>query len=418
MKVKKLLLAGLAIAAMTACSNDNDFVDNSNNSATSEDASMNLKFAFSNLTRTVTNGGTSAGEEVEWSATKVTVVLDYGEAKPVIVENLGTITSSDGNVKMAETEKFAVKSGAQVKVYAFLNPGELDYSAGVNNLITTSTNFPETGLDYLKDGVAADNSFMMSNADGTPEVIDIIAGSQENSATIKVERVCAKIDETTEAGKMFKLATQSVEGPEASIKLTGHTYVNLAKASYVLSQTPCWTAGKTDPYFNQYSTTSPTYNWISGNTSTYCFENIISGDWNINKHTSVLYEGQVYFEGEENPSATFYVKENPKSSKREIFRTWQDLTNVYFGLKETENAEDLKNYSIEKYTDGKCYYQASIEDSKAGVSIVRNNWYQLKVSEIRDLGYPTPVPPTKEDTKLTVEVQILPWIIQLNDIVL
>lgn len=413
MKVKNLLLAGLAVAAMTACSNDIEGVDNSNPVA-SEDASMNLKFAFSNLTRAVEDGGTSAGENVEWGATEVTVVLDYGEAKPVIIEKLGTLTAGQGNTMVAETEKFAVKSGP-VKVYAFLNPGSTSFSNGLTNLTTTASAFPQSGLDYLTDGVAKDNQFMMSNVGGTPVEVNIIAGSQENSATISVERVCAKIEEATEI-KKFTLTKQTVTGPKASIELVQHTYANLAKASYVLSQTPCWASANTDAYFNQYTTTNPAYNWISGKTSTYCFENIIDGAWDINKHTSVLYEGQVYFEGESNPSPTFYVKENPATSVREIFRTWADLKDAYTGLKDQENADDLSKFSIDKYADGKCYYLAAIEDFNLGVSIARNNWYKLNVTTIADLGYPTPVIPTPEDTKLKVEVEIQPWKINLNNI--
>lgn len=417
MKVRNLLLAGLAVAAMTACSNDIDEVVDNGKVTTAEDASMSLKFAFSQGTRAVSEGGTNAGEEVEWSATEVTVVLDYGDAKPVIVQGLNTISSETGNMKVAETAKFAVKSGSQVKVYAFINPGTLDYSLGVDKLVATATKFPTTGLDYLIDGVAADNSFMMSNVDGQPKVIDIVAGSQDNIAEINVERVCAKIEEATEKAS-FDLTKQTVVGPKASIQLKQHTYVNLAKSSYVLSQTPCWAAANQDAYYNQYTTTNPQYNWISGKTNTYCFENIITGTWDINKHTSVLYEGQVYFAGETEASPTFYVKENPQSGKREIFRTWAELSTAYNGLQPTENEDDLKKFSIEKFTDGKCYYQAPIEDTTAGISIVRNNWYKLKVTDISDLGYPTPVPPTPEDTKLKVEVRMEPWTIQLVDIIL
>ncbi len=418
MKVKNLLLAGLAVAAMTACSNDiNEIVDNGIQTPTSEDASMSLKFAFTQ-TRAVTNPGTDAGEELEWNASKVTVVLDYGDAKPVIVENLGTISSAEGNVKVAETAKFDVRSGAKVKIYAFINPGTLNYSAGVDNLVTTAKEFPSTGLDYLADAAAAANSFMMSNKGGAPEIVDIIAGSTENKAVIEVERVCAKIQEVTDKTKNIALTAQTVEGPKASIKLTQYTYANLAKSSYVLAHSTCWAAANDDPYFNQYTTEDPNYNWISGNNTTYCFENIIGGEWDINNHTSVLYEGQVYFENEEMPAATFYVKENPETGKKEIFRTWNELTQKYNGLADAENENDLKNFSIEKYTDGKCYYQAPIEDTTAGISIVRNNWYKLTVSKINDLGYPTPVPTVKEDTKLTIGVEMQPWTVQMVNIIL
>lgn len=416
MKVKNLLLAGLAVAAMTACSNEIDeIVDGGNQAVTGETAGMNLKFTFAQ-TRAVSSPGTDAGEEPEWNATKVTVVLDYGTAKPYIIQDLGVITN-EGKVRIAETEKFKVQAGSQVKIYAFLNPGNLDFEKSVTDLISTASKFPTEGLNYLIEGAAKTNNFMMSNTGGTPIVKDIIAGKDDNIAEISVERVCAKIQETTEINKSFSITEPSVKDFEASIKMVKYTYANLAKASYVLAQSSCWAAANNDAYFNQYATVNPTYNWVTANNdATYCYENIISGTWNTSKHTSVLYEAQVYFNGSESPASTFYVKENPKSNQREIFKSWEELTQAYSGLKDSENDEDLKNFSIEKYTDGKCYYQAPIEDTTAGVSIVRNNWYKLTINSVKDLGYPTPVPPTKEDTKLTVKVEIKPWTIQMNNI--
>lgn len=415
MKVKNLLLAGLAVAAMTACSNDiEEIVDNGNQSLTGEAAGMSLKFTFAQ-TRAVTSPGTDAGDEIEWKATKVTVVLDYGTAKPYIVQNLGLITN-EGEVRVAETENFVVQAGSKVKIYAFLNPGNLDFEESVTSLISTASEFPADGLNYLAEGVARTDNFMMSNTGGTPIIKDIIAGKDNNIAEISVERVCAKIQETTEIGKSFPITKPTVKDLEASIKMVSYTYANLAKASYVLAQSSCWAAANNDAYFNQYVTANPSYNWVAANNdATYCYENIIAGEWNTSKHTSVLYEAQVYFNNSE-VASTFYVKENPKDNKREIFKSWNDLTQAYSGLQESENAEDLKNFSIEKYTNGKCYYQAPIEDTTAGVSIVRNNWYKLTINSVSDLGYPTPVPPTKEDTKLTVKVKIEPWTIQMNNI--
>lgn len=63
MKVKNLLLAGLAVAAMTACSND-EIVDSSA-IATGEDASIRISFlAPASGTRSVTSGGTDAGSKL------------------------------------------------------------------------------------------------------------------------------------------------------------------------------------------------------------------------------------------------------------------------------------------------------------------------------------------------------------------
>lgn len=418
MKIRNLLLASLAIVAMTACSNDNEVVDNGNQILTGENAGMSLRFAFSDRTRAVEPGNPSesAGEEFEWSTTSVTVVLDYGPGiKPIIVENLGTITT-EGSVKVAETQKFEVKSG-KANIYAFINPGSVNFNNQLSTLTVGEQALPATGLDYLSSGIAKSNYFMMSNTNGQPVTVDIIAGKDDNTATISVERVSAKLEEITPADAEFALTAQTANGPAATIKMLRHTYINLAKNSYILSQPTSWTANNANAYLHPYVTANPNYRWLTGNKVTYCLENIIAGAWNIAQHTSVLYEGQVYFENENAPSPTFYVKNNPTTNVDEIFRSWAALCAAYGGLDPNgEATTDLAKYNILKYTDGKCYYYAPIEDVNVGISVVRNNWYKLNVSTIKDLGYPTELPPYIPDTKLTVKVKIEPWSIHLNNV--
>ena len=87
MKVKNLLLAGLAVAAMTACSND-EIVDSSA-IATGEDASIRISFlAPASETRGVTDGGTNAGSMDESKITTATIVLDYNGTKRIVKENM------------------------------------------------------------------------------------------------------------------------------------------------------------------------------------------------------------------------------------------------------------------------------------------------------------------------------------------
>lgn len=61
----------------------------------------------------------------------------------------------------------------------------------------------------------------------------------------------------------------------------------------------------------------------------------------------------------------------------------------YNGLSDTEgDADYLKANEIVKYVDGICYYEAPIQDVNEGCSIIRNNWYQLTVTKVDDLGWP------------------------------
>ena len=56
MKVRNLLLASLAVAAMTACSNENDEFVNNGNQTSEKNAIMEFGIAFPSLTRATETG--------------------------------------------------------------------------------------------------------------------------------------------------------------------------------------------------------------------------------------------------------------------------------------------------------------------------------------------------------------------------
>ena len=204
-------------------------------------------------------------------------------------------------------------------------------------------------------------------------------------------------------------------------------YSNLLKDSYVLSDDNSWTGE--NPYLQAYKSG---YKWITS-PITYCLENKVGGDWNSAKETAtnVHYKAQVYYASgdEKNPTytkaETFFVKtstsyddQNNATEIQTIYKNWADMKADFSGLSETEgNAEYLKNNDIVKFVNGECYYEAPIQHATAGCSIIRNNWYKLTVTNVKDLGWPTDVPPTpKADTKLTVKANIEPWSININNI--
>jgi hypothetical protein len=90
MKLRNLLLAGLAAAAITACSNGEEFVDNGIQAPTGEQASMRINFSTPAVTRasSVTPGGADEGSAEESAITTATIVLDYAGSKRIIKNNL------------------------------------------------------------------------------------------------------------------------------------------------------------------------------------------------------------------------------------------------------------------------------------------------------------------------------------------
>ena len=220
MKVKNLLLAGLAVAAMTACSNNDidEIVDNGTQPTTGEKASMKINFTFADSgtgTRTVTAGGTDAGEEFEWKAADITVVLNYDRGdKRIVTKNLKLEKEPADNGKVAQysTEQFEVDGSAGgTDIYAFVNPSDaLIASLSTADLATLAVNkiasLPAT-LDYLTGtGLAAEsNSFLMT---GTAMNQKLTYG-EVVTVPITVSRVVAKLDEMTEATKAYPISETS-----------------------------------------------------------------------------------------------------------------------------------------------------------------------------------------------------------------
>lgn len=439
MKIKNLLLASLAVAAMTACSNEEEFIDNGIQAPTGEEATMRVNFtSVTGKSRAVKEDGKSNGSDEESKITTATIVLDYGGNKLIVKDNLTIESTGTNGEKLVSTPAFNVAAGTGVTIYAFVNP-----STDLNDKINAAKNaenfkaleigaqtLPATGLDYLASSIAEENKFLMS---GSKEGITIIAGKDDNKETINVDRVSAKLDEQTKAIDAFKLSapTYTIKGDKnwLVVKFVGHSYSNLVKDSYVLAnETTSW-RGET-PYLQIYKTD---YRWITDGI-TYCLENKVGGDWTDAtkaKATNVHYQAQVYYAtgAEDNPALkkaeTFYVKVNPIyengvyiKDEKTIYKSWADMKADYNNLSATEgDAEYLAANGIIKYENGLCYYEAAIQHEGKGCSIIRNNWYQLAVKNVKDLGWPTSTPPTPDsETKLTITANIQPWTIQKNNI--
>lgn len=438
MKIKNLLLASLAVAAMTACSNEEEFIDNGIQAPTGEEATMRVNFtSVTGKSRAVKEDGKSNGSDEESKITTATIVLDYGGNKLIVKDNLTVESTGTNGEKLVSTPAFNVAAGTGVTIYAFVNP-----STDLNDKINAAKNaenfkaleigaqtLPATGLDYLASSIAEENKFLMS---GSKEGITIIAGKDDNKETINVDRVSAKLDEQTKATDAFTVSapTYTIKGDKnwLVVKFIGHSYSNLVKDSYVLANETSWTGA--DPYLHSYKTN---YRWITDGI-TYCLENKVGGDWTDAtkaKATNVHYQAQVYYAtGEkDNPTLeeaeTFYVKVNPIyengvyiKDEKTIYKSWADMKADYNNLSATEgDAEYLAANGIIKYENGLCYYEAAIKHEGKDCSIIRNNWYQLAVKNVKDLGWPTSTPPTPDsETKLTITANIQPWTIQKNDI--
>ena len=181
MKVRNLLLAGLAAVAMTACSNENDeTVDNGQVQGT-ENALIQLGISYPVTTRATEEGLTS---EQTFETAKVIVngdihTYEYEDFR--IDENDNTLYLKDG---------IPVSAG-EASIYVILNlQGEptTPYAS-----MTASANYVST-LDGLTGYVAKPGAFLMSNEKGEVKTVTVKAG-EVAIAQINVERAAAKLVE-------------------------------------------------------------------------------------------------------------------------------------------------------------------------------------------------------------------------------
>lgn len=443
MKVKNLLLAGLAAIAMTACNNENEFINDENPNLTGEQAKMRLLFSFDGNegTRTVTPGGDDAGTELEYGASKITVVLDYGDNQPLVFVKDLTLTKPDENSKVAvaTTAPFDVAAGANVQMYAFVNPKDLKLDvrlaselAGLS--VGKHLDFTaKTGLAYIDGDVAKPaeknvekSGFLMSGQ----KLIKTITSGITNNVEIEVSRVAAKLDEGTKTD-LFNITSSGLTFTDditaIGVKFVGHSYSNLVNDSYVLPVTNNFKEDFLQKYIpvRVAETNDASYRW-STEQFTYCLEN---GNSSSEKQTRVHYKAKVYFTiGAKSEEATedFYIRAvftgNGDEKQLRVYKNWAALKAAYPILEEARKADDayLGEYYIMRYVGGVCYYEAPIETFETDGSravIVRNNWYKLSVSEVSKLGTPTPAPePEEVPTKLVVNARIQPWKVQINDI--
>ena len=310
-------------------------------------------------------------------------------------------------------------SAGEASIYVILNlQGEptTPYAS-----MTASANYVST-LDGLTGYVAKPGEFLMSNENGAVKTVTVEAGKVA-TARINVERAAAKLVEQSKT-TAFENITPGIYGKKLNITLRQYSFVNLQQDTYVLANTTPIESN----FFQAYDAAKATWDYVSkdivGNVQestpdansniTYCLENKDANN------TRVVYEAVATW-GEETEAATFYV-----TSENEVYTSFESLAAKFGnmltanGLTAESKAADFRaaGVPIKMYEDGKCYYTADIYTNTASnKTIVRNNVYKLNVSSITKLGEPTPTP-TPDPASLNIEVKVLPWTINLVDIIL
>lgn len=405
MKVKNLLLAGLAVAAMTACSNEIDeIVDNGNQ--TPETAFMQLSFEVPGSRATsVENKDDEQGTADEYGVQTVDVKLSYndGSTKEISKPIADFDVAKDGQTLIL-TNVEVVPAGTIKEATAVLNKKTL------NPWSTDPFEVTGSGLNYLNSGIAEAKNFLMSGK--ITENKEFIAGKTTN-IVIPVSRVSAKLDEVTDT-KVFTIAANEDAGAKINetmtITLDKYSYGNLALKSNILEGDVA-----SQKYFHKYGTAKDTYayNEMSNDAVVYCLENAAADGLQKNS-TYVLYKAKVTFGGVA-PTAPFYVWNNT------VYKTLAELKAANAGIGESFSDDstqaDFLAKHVYKYENGECFYMTEVDYSTNAHKIIRNTWYKLEVESIAKLGFPTPeVPPTFDEAYMNLKITINPWKVRFNKI--
>ena len=412
MKLRSLFLAGLAVMAMASCSNDVEGVDN--NVEPMKDAKMQLAITFPQATVTRAElTDDQKGEAYEQTINDLTIIVVNGASIVREYYTAEQLVDGDDATKKNMTPAFDVPSG-EATVYAYANYGSGTITT--SNYTTYEESATYTGLS-IDNNIASvtDANFHMN---GSAQNIQITEG-ETNYALVNISRVAAKIAEATEK-KAY--THEGKYGDELTITLTDYSLVNLDNKINVLADNASsrveadfhnYYAGAENTSCEDLFTQKPNIKIDATNKTSYCLANQSS------IKTQVIYKAKATFKGSVTEAdGTFYIRNN-RNNEATVYTLAQlqaAFPGVYNDYTASTTIAEWAALGVKKYAAGVCYYKQDIKTNNA-TQILRNNYYKLNVTNIKDLGEPEIDMPNPDPlTLLEVEVKVMPWTVNDNDI--
>ena len=430
MKLNRLFLLAAMGLGLFAC-NDNDLVEGSAPNGTQEE------------------GTTYVGFTIDFSKTQTRATTETGTAAEQKINKAYVILAASGNIsQIAETPK-----GTSNNKYVLqTTPGPHDFYVVVN---PTTAPTVGTSIDaYFNTGVAIgvdefanttpnSESFLMASV--KKETFDIADGVTEkealdgtdaatNNFTINVERVAAKVTMTCENTAL----TNATNNADGTITTPKFTLRGGATKSYRMAQNPfteitgnAWnySSSATDVYVKTGNETD----LHEKATPVYCLENLHATGAYKGGNTTYLTlqttfipakvvdpdETQIKvlknntYTGDDDDKTFYVVKQGDLAGN---YLMAEDLTTFQAG-DDTKLPAGVEAIS-DAYTDGNCYFgpiwigQTSAADQNGPV--VRNTWYNLKITGITLPGdpqepKPDPDQPLVPGTNVAITLSVMPW---------
>lgn len=506
MKKMNLLAMSLVSAAalsFSSCSNNDDLGGGAGTQSQVDGFYMTLAIQTptNNSTRTVGNK-TESAKDVEQAVTKGTFFLvdqkgHIAFSRPVNSsstnedEKWNGATEKQNGTKLINIKVDQVAAGTTYKVY-FL-AGDQTIPANVDPAAYTFT-ATETAGKFAEPFATANNFAMFNQNDAnvngngytvvftkdnkdqkTPATVTYKKDKDTEAvpnATIKIERITARIDAPTGTANTIvaydgtKELTQAVKDAMAdakakvkSITLNKYAIANLTNKTNVMQKwnaswdlmipegtTPVWQTtdkfGKEKLYADGgfKTTTEAPNNYVLENNSTAAPTKMYF------EYKVTLNDDLTKAEVADFTDGTFYRYNNMIfSSFKQIFEKYNDVTDI-FGTGKTADVmkgelktildmapgtaretalETFRNtYDIEVFDKGMTYYQKEIVDKNilaAGKSLIqRNTIYKVNVDKIFNIGVQVPNGEDEIDKKslfyLSVTVSVNPWVLNTQNV--
>lgn len=443
MKLNKYLLMAAMGLGLVACT-ENDLVEGGDsNEAQNEGTTyvgFSLKFNASNTRSTKSENGTAAEQKINTAYVLMTDA-DGNVEKIVSTSKKGTGTSN------TNTDYYVFETTAGVHYfYAVVNPDTEPTMVGDNATAKTIGGYFNAGVALTVGDIASttgNGNFMMAShevltanvEDGVTE--DEALKGTKNCFAIQVERATAKVTMTCENTTLTSATNNGSDGtittPKFTLKGGATKSTRMAQNPFtdITGNTWTYTSIETPVYVKQEADADDD-NIHRKATPVYCLENINtayeqSNTTYLNLYTKFVPAKVVDCDSQEtvgaltdNPNAanstavSFYVVKTGSLAGNYILK--DDLVS-YQSTNPGKYPNGVESISAE-YVEGTCWFgpiwigQANVADQNGPV--VRNTWYNLKITGITLPGdpqepEPDPEQPLVPGTNVAITLSVMPW---------
>lgn len=440
MKLNRLFLLAAMGLGLIACT-ENDLVEGGDSNGAQNEGTTYVGFTidFSKTqTRATTETGTNAEQKINTAyvlmtdaSDKIEKVLSFtgGEDKGV----------TEGEGYYVNKGKFLFKTSAGVHhFYAVVNP---ETAPTTENL--TINDYFKTAVALNVDDIASvtdeeNGSFMMASEDvliasvedGVTEE-EALDGSN-NSYTINVERATAKVTMTCDNTTLTN-ATNNAGGTldktQFTLKQGAGVSFRMAQASIIADDdnTFKYTSSPTSVYIKGTDPSEEEDNIHRSAAPVYCLENIRGSYLQGNTTYLTLQTRFTPAKVVDCADAIKELKDNTTTGTFYVVKQGELAGNYLMGAdlqsyRDSKNDQSALPAGVEAisdaYTDGNCYFGpiwiGQTDADKENAPVVRNTWYNLKITGITLPGEPSepqidPEQPLTPATNVAITLSVMPW---------